>query len=875
MARRESRGGPKTARVRAAPETTIPAAPAGAPGRAAVTLAPSNRARANRTPMTAAPSASLAPLAPAGAAPAVTPPPASRVVAPAAAVPAPADVPAQAAAPAPAAGAAPPARAAAILPEPLSLPSIPDQTSYAGRNYIDMAIASEKFVPQISIDRNGNVITPQNAPAGIFAAAVATSAASAVTLISQITRSSTVVMRPMAATGDAAPQLASNAGVHAASGSVQVRQPIGGVAVSGKLAAPASGGPIIEPNGMAAIFDTPTDGQVMQASGGGAQFTVSLSVIPPDSPPSTARISCTVTLDAQTPGTRNVPVTSSGPDSSGTITFTGSAPLTFNASGSHTLTAVATQLSKTSSAQIGFTVQLGAGGGGGGVPVPALTIASPLNGTVIAAQFGDPNSPPEAVVTFTGSATPPAGAAIQSVQVQIGASATTAANATPDPSAGWAKWTADQVLVGYGPQTATVTVMASNNTSVTQTVNLVLAPFEPRLWLYSKLVIIEDMRVTNFPRQYGRGKVLRTFSLLPGETTNISVSSYSTSETTTTDTSSIFDELSDNTSSDYDTSIADEQTDKQSQTDSTAWGVAAKASASWGWGSADISGNYKSDSNSAREDTRKAVKAATEKHAAQRSSRRSIQVNAENQQTSTTGTTQAISRQITNINVSRTLNFIFYQLNQDYVSLLHLVDTRIGYVSAFLSLLDGTTIFDYQEVTVSDLPLLLATAIRSEFQAEVNGNVNDVLNNVVDYADVRHALTETVVPTDEVTGAPAPEAAYFRFRRNLSGSWVDPDTGETRTVPGVIIGVTTVTMRTDGVLVDSALGQNLAIDDYNVGLQNASLAQRQLANAAAQQVIDLVNNPDPNKTDAWQKTHPQSLPATLSIAAANPPAAGG
>jgi hypothetical protein len=157
----------------------------------------------------------------------------------------------------------------------------------------------------------------------------------------------------------------------------------------------------------------------------------------------------------------------------------------------------------------------------------------------------------------------------------------------------------------------------------------------------------------------------------------------------------------------------------------------------------------------------------------------------------------------------------------------------------------------------------------------VNGNVNDVLNNVVDYADVRHALTETVVPTDEMTGAPAPEAAYFRFRRNLSGSWVDPDTGETRTVPGVIIGVTTVTMRTDGVLVDSALGQNLAIDDYNVGLQNASLAQRQLANAAAQQVIDLVNNPDPNKTDAWQKTHPQSLPATLSIAAANPPAAGG
>jgi hypothetical protein len=269
------------------------------------------------------------------------------------------------------------------------------------------------------------------------------------------------------------------------------------------------------------------------------------------------------------------------------------------------------------------------------------------------------------------------------------------------------------------------------------------------------------------------------------------------------------------------------------------------------------------------------VTAATQKHAAERSSRRTVQVNAENQQTVTSGTTQAIQRQISNINVSRTLNFIFYQLNQEYISILHLVDVRIGYVSAFLSLVDGTTQFDYQEVTLSDLPLLLATAIQSQFQAEVSGNIMDVLNNVVDYEDIRHTVTETVVPTDEVTRNPAPEASYFRFRRNLNGTWTDPNTHETYTVPGVIIGVNNVTMRTDGVLVDSELGQNAAIDDYNTGLQQASLAQRQIANAAAQQVIDLVNNPDPNKTDAWQKTHPQSLPSTLSIAATNPPVAGG
>lgn len=207
--------------------------------------------------------------------------------------------------------------------------------------------------------------------------------------------------------------------------------------------------------------------------------------------------------------------------------------------------------------------------------------------------------------------------------------------------------------------------------------------------------------------------------------------------------------------------------------------------------------------------------------------------------------------------------------------MLHLVDVRIGYVSAFLSLVDGTTRFDYQEVTLSGLPALLAKAIQTDYQPEVSGHIADVLNNVVDYGDVLHSVTETVTPTDEVTNTPAPQAQYLRFRRGLSSSWMDPTTGVTYVVPGVLIGVNKVTMRTDAVIVDSALGQNPAIDNYNVGLQQTSLAQRQIANAAAQQLIELVNTPDPAKTDAWQKTHPQNLPAALTIAASNSPGQGG
>jgi hypothetical protein len=741
---------------------------------------------------------------------------------------------------------------AAITTEPLIWPLVPDQTSYAGRNYMDMALTSNKFVPQISVDRNGNIITPQNAPAGIFAAGVQGKPSAVVAMANPIMRSTTIVT-PVDPSG--APTSPSRAAPGMA---------------SSKPAAGAKLKPITEPSGFSVMFDTPTAGQIIQATGTSVEITVSLVVNPADNVQSAATSTCAVRFDGKTA----VPLTQSNPDTNGSVTFTSKAPLTVG-SGSHTLSATATQKQNSSSAQIEFVVQLTTAGGGGVVAVPTLTIVSPLDGTVIAAQFGDPNSPPEAVVSFTGAAIPPAGATIKSVQVQVGSDAATASSATPDPTAGWSKWSADQVLVGYGPQAATVTLVDSNGSTVLQTITLILAPFEPRLWLYSKLLIIEDVRLTNYAGRCGRGKVLRTLSLLPGETTNISVSSYSTSETTTTDTTSIFDELNDSTSSDFDSSISDEQTDKQSHQDSQAWGIAAKASASWGWGNAEISGTYKSDSNSAREDLRKSVSAATQKHAAQRSSRRTVQVNAENQQTITSGTTQSIQRQISNINVSCTLNFIFYQLNQEYISLLHLVDVRIGYVSAFLSLVDGTTKFDYQEVTLSDLPALLAKAIKTDYQVEVSGHIDDVLNNVVDYGDVLHSVTETVTPTDEVTKAPVPQAQYFRFRRGLSGSWVDQTTGTTYVVSGVLIGVDKVTMRTDGVLVDSALGQNPAIDNYNVGLQQASLAQRQIANASAQQVIDLVNNPDAAKTDAWQKTHPQNLPASLTIAASNPAAQGG
>src|SRR5579859_1515629 len=134
-----------------------------------------------------------------------------------------------------------------IATETFIWPSVPDNTSYAGRNYMDMALRSEKFVPQISVDRNGNVITPQNAPAGIFAASVQNKTSTPVVTANPITRSSTTVA-PIGPSGTAA------GSSHAATG-------MG----SGKPALAGNLNPIIEPPGFQAIFNTPTNNQIIQA----------------------------------------------------------------------------------------------------------------------------------------------------------------------------------------------------------------------------------------------------------------------------------------------------------------------------------------------------------------------------------------------------------------------------------------------------------------------------------------------------------------------------------------------------------------------------------------------------------------------------------
>jgi hypothetical protein len=62
--------------------------------------------------------------------------------------------------------------------------------------------------------------------------------------------------------------------------------------------------------------------------------------------------------------------------------------------------------------------------------------------------------------------------------------------------------------------------------------------------------------------------------------------------------------------------------------------------------------------------------------------------------------------------------------------------------------------------------------------------------------------------------------------------------GSTFVIPGIILGVTRNILRTDGVIVETILGQGEGLDEYSRGLQETAVKQAQMQNALSQAEVD-------------------------------------
>lgn len=370
-----------------------------------------------------------------------------------------------------------------------------------------------------------------------------------------------------------------------------------------------------------------------------------------------------------------------------------------------------------------------------------------------------------------------------------------------------------------------------------------------------QIVLIETYRLSTFLGQYGAGRTLKTFSLLPGEKTTISVKTFRKTETDSKSASSVLDSFSKESADDFQTTVQQENSDKQAQQKSLEWHVEAEASASWGWGNAKVSGGVKGATASQREQFAKDMSSAVNKHASKASSKRDVQVNTSHEVKSQSGEETSITRQLENINVGRTLNFVFRQMNQEHITILHLVDVRIGFWNGY-----GESV---KEVPLSGLDTLLSTYVQPSKKDELRNMILAQLSAIFDYKD--NLVAPPMVETRDI----GPNDRYLRWRKT-SSTYTD-ETGNAITVPGIIMNVDKIVMRTEGVVVDALLGQGNALDEYSQGLQLNAVRERALDNDREALGQKLVTDNENAKAKIYKDlfTPSVALPGKISVSASD------
>jgi hypothetical protein len=453
---------------------------------------------------------------------------------------------------------------------------------------------------------------------------------------------------------------------------------------------------------------------------------------------------------------------------------------------------------------------------------PSLTISSPANGASISGPYSG------ATITVTGTASDPSG--VSKVELRLGQSPVWV-DAQPKAPNDWSQWTGSLLAKDPGSYliTAKATDNAGNVTQLSVTVNVTLIPdVVNRL---NRLILVESYRLSSYLGRYGAGRTLKTFSLLPGEKTKISVKTYTKTETDAKNASSVLDSFTNESADDFEKSMADEQSNKKNYDESFNYKVGVEAKASWGWGSASAAGQVSGGTNAAREEFAKNITNAVQKHVSKASAKREVQVNTSYEVKTQTGEETSIEREIANINVGATLNFVFRQMNQEFITLLHLVDVRVGYFK--VDTVNGVERYTYREATLPELDALLRDVIVDARRQEVRATILYQLSNIFDYKDRQHVFVEEE-PLRDRDGKIVPYSSYLRVRKDYTSNYVDEASGTQIKVPGIIMAANSSVLRTEGIIVEALLGHGDGLDAYSHGLQEEAVRARMVENAGAE-----------------------------------------
>jgi hypothetical protein len=233
-----------------------------------------------------------------------------------------------------------------------------------------------------------------------------------------------------------------------------------------------------------------------------------------------------------------------------------------------------------------------------------------------------------------------------------------------------------------------------------------------------------------------------------------------------------------------------------------------------------VSGGARVATTATREEFAKNVSNAVAHNASTASARREIHIDTSLDVQLEEGAEEAVERELENINVSRTLNFVFRQMNQEFHTVLHLDDVRVAYFDGSASSRD--------ERPLTELDGLLDEHVLPEHRDTVRDAVLAELATIRDHRGETHPrFVHTVTVDDPHNEVPL---TYRRVDPDYATEFrPDPDRPAIA-VPGIIMTVDSHIMRTDGVVVDAFLGQGNGLDDYSIGLQTQAVRAQAIAN---------------------------------------------
>ena len=360
-----------------------------------------------------------------------------------------------------------------------------------------------------------------------------------------------------------------------------------------------------------------------------------------------------------------------------------------------------------------------------------------------------------------------------------------------------------------------------------------------------QISILLHYKMCSFLGDYGAGKTLKTFSLLPGEETTITIKNFLHNEQIKTQAQNVLDSFSESSADELETLVQNEvanessssssNSETSSETDTSNWNIEAGIDL----GPFNIGGGYSEGGSDTISNTNTfesvvgqqmtALENALSTHVSSTDSVREIDVNSETSTTSISETEELVVRKLKNINKSRVLNFVFRQLLQEYYTVTYLDDVSIVYSNGYPS--------SFQRVKLSDIDTLLNKVLEPAHVSTVRNRIFTYLCNVPDYNGDLTSFIESV--ENEIGNCIDPDAEtikqfYVRKKKGLEQEY------EGKTFNGIITNIKHRVLRTPSLIVEALLGQGEALDCYNQILQNEATINAQLENAKLKQSIDII-----------------------------------